>query len=105
MSAFLLLTKQGTAYGSICSACRKTAKSKEYEDSTTSKTGLKIDTKARIHSEIDKQEKFEQIEDAYYEERDEKEIQETDRLDTKQDRTDKEKKTPTRAFKQTWVLI
>lgn len=92
LSAFLLLTKQGTIYGSICAACRQTPKNKEYEDSTTSKTGLKIDTKARIHAEIDKKEKFEQVEEDYYEEREEKEEVEIDKIDAKQAKFDKEKK-------------
>ncbi|MFZ2314756.1 MAG: hypothetical protein WAW86_03720 [Gammaproteobacteria bacterium] len=92
LSAFLLLTKQGTVYGSICASCRQAPKSKEYEDSTTSKTGLKIDTKSRIHTEIDKKEKFDQVEEEYYEERDENEEKEIDKVDAKQDRVDKEKK-------------
>src|SRR5260221_9265818 len=77
LSAFLQLSSQSSAtYGNICSACRKTnaenvATPKEAEEeSTTSKTGLKIDAKTKVKSELDKLEFIKQVEENYHEERD-----------------------------------
>lgn len=77
LTAFLEMSgTQGTSYGNICSACRKTAleaqekrRKTEAEGSTTSETGHKIDTKTKVHHEIDKREQHHRIEEKYHEER------------------------------------
>lgn len=78
LTAFLEMSgTQGTAYGNVCSSCRKTAleamerrKKTEAEGSTTSETGHKIDSKTKIHDAIDKREKSQQVEEEYHKERD-----------------------------------
>jgi hypothetical protein len=77
LSAFLEMSgTQGSAYGNICSSCRKTAmeaaerrKKTEAEGSTTSETGHKIDSKTKVHDAIDKRELFQRVEEDYHEER------------------------------------
>lgn len=78
LTAFLEMSvTQGTAYGNVCSSCRKTAleamerrKKTEAEGSTTSETGHKIDSKTKIHDAIGKREKSQQDEEDYHKERD-----------------------------------
>lgn len=78
LTAFLEMSgTQGTAYGNVCSACRKTAleaqerrKKTEAEGSTTTETGHKIDSKTKVHDAIGKRERSQQIEEDYHKERD-----------------------------------
>lgn len=78
LSAFLEMTEaHGTVYGSICSACRKTAllleenrRKTDAEGSTTTESGHKIDAKTKLHSDIDKRELVEKTEKEYHAERD-----------------------------------
>lgn len=63
LAAFLQLTEsQGTVYGTICGDCRKAQMHKvktpkEQDEFSTSSTGTKIDSKARVHDSIEKKEK------------------------------------------------
>ncbi len=60
LTAFSQLSgSQGLIYGNICASCRKTAMDKlkspaDTEGSSTSKTGYKIDSKAKVQAEADK---------------------------------------------------
>jgi hypothetical protein len=78
LSAFLQLAgpKQGTVYGNICSACRKTqvenAAPREPEEETKSTTGVKIDGKAKVQTEVENRELRKQADEDYFEKRDEK---------------------------------
>ncbi len=59
LSAFLQLgAPRNTTYGNICADCRKTAPKintpKESDEASTSTTGHRIDSKAKVHAEIDK---------------------------------------------------
>jgi hypothetical protein len=90
LSAFLQIAgTQGTTYGNICSSCRKThlekPKPDEPEEATTSRTGVKIDSKAKVQGEIDKREARKQLEEDYLEDRvkeDEKQIHRAQKVDT-----------------------
>lgn len=92
LSAFLEMSgTQGTAYGSVCSACRKTAleaverrKKTDSEGSTTSETGHKIDSKSKIHGEIDRREQRERIDEDYHEERKLDEVSADEKQEIKQ---------------------
>lgn len=90
LSAFLLMTgPQTSEYGSVCATCRKAGLDKpktSKDDSTRSSTGGTIDTKARIHTEMEKRQQQHQVEEEYHKERDEKEI-ETTKTDEKKDKT------------------
>ena len=77
LSAFLQLSEsQGAIYGDICLTCRKAnqenPKIKEKEESTSSTTGFKIDSKSKTHDDIDKRQKHQNTETLYHQERDEK---------------------------------
>lgn len=77
LSAFLEMSgSEGSTYGSICSSCRKTAledaerrKKTDAEGSTTSESGHRIDTKAKVHGAIDKREQHQRTDEQYHEER------------------------------------
>ncbi len=77
LSAFLEMSgTEGTAYGNICSTCRKTTldelerrKKTDAEGSTTTESGHKIDTKAKVHGAIDKREHVQRTDDEYHAER------------------------------------
>lgn len=76
LSAFLQLAgQQGSTYGNVCATCRKTTvtTAKEPEESTTSTTGFKIDSKTKVKGEVDKREFRKQIEDDYFDGRDKQE--------------------------------
>lgn len=100
LSAFLEMSgTHGTAYGNVCSSCRKTAmeaaerrKKTEAEGSTTSETGHKIDSKTKVHDAIDKREKFHQIEEDYHKERELKKEATEEVIEKKQLTAQKEKK-------------
>ena len=100
LSAFLEMSgTHGTAYGNVCSSCRKTAmeamerrKKTEAEGSTTSETGHKIDSKTKVHDAIDKREKSHQVEEDYHKERDLKEEADEKGIEKKQLTAQKEKK-------------
>lgn len=96
LSAFLVLAGGSAHYGSICADCRKAGvnqkKPKEPRDEgTTSDTGHKIDTKARIAGEIDKRVEREEIEENYYKEREETEIEEKEEFEEEEETLKKEK--------------
>src|SRR5687768_6217023 len=67
LTAFLQLTDaKSTTYGNICAACRKTdieRKKAQEKENTTSTTGVKIDSKTKVQSEIDKRELRKQTEE------------------------------------------
>lgn len=76
LSAFLQLAgSQGTTYGNICADCRKAKAGqkaetpKQPEESTSSSSGLKIDSKAKVHREITDKKQHQDIEELYEEER------------------------------------
>lgn len=77
LSAFLEMSdSHGTAYGNICSSCRKTAleterrKKTEAEGSTTSETGHKIDSKTKVQDAKERRETQQEAEEKYHKERD-----------------------------------
>jgi hypothetical protein len=78
LSAFLQLAgAQGAVYGNICSSCRKTQaenppKPKDVEGSSTSSTGVRIDSKTKVQDAKDKRNRFQQTEENYFEQREEK---------------------------------
>lgn len=79
LSAFLQLTgPQGTSYSTVCFACRKAynekaALAKESSDEvTTSRTGVKIDSKTKVKGEIDKREHRKQQNEQDLDEREKK---------------------------------
>ncbi|OGT58331.1 MAG: hypothetical protein A3F14_03435 [Gammaproteobacteria bacterium RIFCSPHIGHO2_12_FULL_43_28] len=86
LSAFLQVTgPEGTNYGNICAACRKTQPEKptENEEATSSTTGHKIDAKAKARGDIDKKQQLEKVEELYHEDRDkvsEKEAKRTEKI-------------------------
>ncbi len=73
LSAFLELGGQRAIYGNICSSCRKTAMEKaklpkDSEGSTTSTSGHRVDSKAKVQGDINKEKEREKIKDLYREE-------------------------------------
>lgn len=98
LSAFLQLagSKGTTIYGNICASCRKTQSEKialpqEPDDVTTSTSGKKIDTKAKVAGDIDRKQQWETTEEAYHAER-EKEQKETKKETSKKETANYEKK-------------
>lgn len=86
LSAFLQLSgPDGSSYGTVCSECRKANLDKpkllEEEGSSKSDSGFKVDTKARMAGEQDKRKLRTDIEEQYFEEREEKEITQTKELE------------------------
>ncbi len=88
LSAFLQLSAaQGAIYGNICSSCRKIQaekppKPKDVEGSTTSTTGVRIDSKTKVKEAKDKRDRWQHTEEEYFEEREEKgeeEVQKTEK--------------------------
>ena len=85
LSAFLQLSgSEGSSYGNICSSCRKTnldqKKNSEPHESTSSTSGLRIDSKVKVKTDIDKKEQHQSIEELYYQDRDkaeERQVQKT----------------------------
>lgn len=79
LSAFLQLGgSRGAIYGNICSSCRKTAMEKanrkpKDEDSTSSTTGHRVDSKAKVQGDTNKKEAREQIKELYREEHEKEE--------------------------------
>jgi hypothetical protein len=70
LSAFLEMTyTHGVGYGNVCASCRKTNinTSKEADDFTGNKTEHKLDYKMRAQDEIDKRQRWKEIEEEYYE--------------------------------------
>jgi hypothetical protein len=77
LSAFLQIAgPEGTMYGNLCASCRsgkldKPKPAKEPDETTTSATGLKIDSKVKAKSEKDKA--------LFHKEREEKELKEQEK--------------------------
>lgn len=100
LTAFLEMSvSHGTAYGNVCSTCRKTAmeaaerrKKTEAEGSTTSETGHKIDSKTKIHHDIDNREHANRTEEEYHEERKLDEEISVEKIEKNDQRTQIEKK-------------
>ena len=97
LSAFLQISgKEGSTYGNICSTCRKGVLDKPKfstpEESTTSDSGLKIDSKAKVHADIEKMQQRERVEDLYTEERKKDEKQNLERTQKKEGIVKDEKK-------------
>jgi hypothetical protein len=98
LSAFLHMSgTEGTTYGTICSTCRKTApehsrvKKTEAEGSTTSDAGHSVDSKSKVHSEIDKRDLKKNVDDLYHEDRKDEQILGTDKLEKSQQIAKEEK--------------
>lgn len=96
LSAFLQLSEtKGTSYGNICAHCRKTQVDNknptEPEESTRSTTGHKIDHKAKVAGDLDKLQSRTKIDEEYYEERAETEV-EKNLVDAKHDKIKAEEK-------------
>lgn len=97
LSAFLELTgSEGTTYGNVCATCRKThlekeKKPKDLEGTTTSTSGKKIDSKARVAESIDHLQEKKIKEEAEIEEA-EKIEQEEKEVSEKEEKTTFEKK-------------
>lgn len=72
LASFLQLDVQGTIYGNVCADCRKAIRNKNKaiaeEGSTTSRTGTRIDSKSRVHSETEKKRTQQHTEEANQEE-------------------------------------
>lgn len=101
LSAFLQMsgTKHGTAYGNICASCRKAAKEQverrkktEAEGGTTSETGHRIDSKAKVQDAKDRRKHHQKTEDEYHEERKLDEEESENKQEKTLDKEDKEKK-------------
>jgi hypothetical protein len=100
LTAFLEMSvSHGTAYGNVCATCRKTAmeaaerrKKTEAEGSTTSETGHKIDSKSKIHHDIDNREHQHRTEETYHEERKLDEEISEEKIERKEQHTKTEKK-------------
>lgn len=78
LSAFLQMSdSRGAVYGNICSSCRKTSKDNVKtttdHESSTSSTGVKIDSKVKVQGDIDKRQRVQQVEELYHEGRDDRE--------------------------------
>lgn len=80
LSAFLELsgTEGHIIYGNVCSSCRKTDKELKKEESTTSTSGVKIDSKVKTHIDIGKKQQQQNISEQYEEQRDKLEEKQVD---------------------------
>lgn len=97
LSAFLQFAGSvGASYGNICITCRKTNKDKTVsqptdEGSSSSKIELKIDSKVKVKSDIDKRLLFEHTKELQHEERKEKNLLKQKRVSKIQGIAKKEK--------------
>jgi hypothetical protein len=97
LAAFLQLSgNQGSSYGIICSTCRqagldKQEKVKESEDSTRSTTSKTIDNKAKMQVETDTKQQLREIEEQYFEEREENSELQSEHSEKKQNIAKSEK--------------
>lgn len=79
LSAFLQLAgPEGATYGNLCASCRKAGVDEglphqDHEETTSSSSGFKIDSKSKIAEDIGKQEGLKQTEETYYQEREKNE--------------------------------
>lgn len=102
-SAFLLIADpQGRSSGNVCADCRKTMmeknRPKEPDESTRSGTGVVIDSKVKVHADIEKKQTFHRTEEQYHEEQDEKQEKHADKQHQRLN-TDKE----TRKHRETFL--
>lgn len=79
LSAFLQVSgPEGSTYTNICSTCRKTQAdaptTTEKDDSTTSDTSHTIDSKSKVKADTDKRDLNKQIEENYFDEREQDEL-------------------------------
>lgn len=95
LSAFLQMA-EGRGYGNICSTCRHAAiedgasdESADQEESSTSKSRHRIDSKAKVHGEIDKRQLRKEKEEQYHQEREKNDLQRSEKwqkiIDSTQD--------------------
>lgn len=103
LSAFMQIAgPEGTTYGNICSSCRKTvmeraAKIPEPDESSSSTSGFKVDSKAKVRGDVDKKELRHKVEEQYHEERDKK-AEQFIRVVQKGEKLEKEEKTRRESF-------
>lgn len=106
LSAFLQFAGTlGATYGSICASCRKTesqVKPKDIEESTRSSTGAIIDSKLKVKDAQDKRTRWQQIEDEFFENREEKAKTRQQQIQ-KISHTAKEEKKHRDAFPRTFI--
>ncbi len=74
LSAFLEMAGQlGARYGNVCASCRKTHAEKKTQkkddETTTSTSGKKVDSKAKAHGDITKKENKMRLDRTYHEDR------------------------------------
>lgn len=99
LSAFLEMSgAEGTAYGNICSSCRKTAleemerrKKTDAEGSSTSESGKKIDGKMKVQTTADNREAINRTNEDYHAERklDEEILENKQQIDLKKESSQK----------------
>lgn len=87
----------GAHYSNVCATCRKAEaekaqKLKADEEGTTSRTGRTIDAKARVEAEAEKRKDIKQESEEYYEEREEKDVAKTEKVEQVISKAKEEKK-------------
>lgn len=92
LSAFLIIAG-AQLYGNICASCRSEThahppRDKETEESSRSDSGKKIDTKTKVVSEKDKREQRKELEEEYYDEREESEKRALEKTEKKTQQAD-----------------
>jgi hypothetical protein len=100
MNAFLQIQgPEGTSYGNTCSTCRGSSVGKkviipenEEERSSSSSTGLKIDAKSKMQSDLEKKDAAQKQKELDKEERVKLEDSVDDKLETKEQKLQAEKK-------------
>lgn len=98
LSAFLITGGPiGTSYSNTCSSCRLGKKDASYhpeesDEDTESSTGLKIDSKTKVQTEIDKRAEREQTEKTHTQTREKEEKAKSERLQKKKIFEEEEKK-------------
>lgn len=98
LSAFLQMSGvRGAAYGNICSTCRKTAMDKlknpkEKETSSTSGASLGIGHEEKVQEALVKNQRHQEVEERYHEDRDKQEDKQVKQLEKTQTIAKDEKK-------------
>lgn len=89
LSAFLQISgPEGSTYTNICAACRKTTLAsdinREKDGTTSSDTSHTIDTKSKVKADTEKRDLNKQIEEQYFEEREENQQTQIKQIDKKE---------------------
>lgn len=90
LSAFLQMSGvRGAAYGNICSTCRKTAMDKlkspkDKETSSTSGASLGIGHEEKVQEALVKNQRYQEVEERYHEERDKQEDKQVKQIEKTQ---------------------